>query len=303
MSRNVSLTQGFGRATNDIKQSFANFRNSNFIRGSKEFLNSNSLVAKVAFLVLVLICFVFLLRLGTAVVSWFLSPPKNPKVVDGMIKGTQQKVVPQDPKSKHAVTILRSSNQTDGIEFTWSVWLYIEDLKDQGKYKHIFHKGNDNIQTSGDNTGMNYPNNAPGLYLGKDSNNLNSFVIAMNTYDPSSTSSEKDMNEIVIINDITLHKWMNVMIRVDGRNLDVYINGTIAKRHVLNGVAKQNYGDVYVNMNGGFDGFLSDLWYHDYGLNASEIQKIVSDGPNMKMDTSAMKAGPPYYSLNWYFDQ
>ena len=61
MSTYVPLKQGLGKATNNIKQSFANFGNSKFVKGSKEFLNSNSLVAKVAFLVLVLICFVFLL--------------------------------------------------------------------------------------------------------------------------------------------------------------------------------------------------------------------------------------------------
>ena len=124
----------------------------------------------------------------------------------------------------------------------------------------------------------------------------------MNTYDPSVTSSAKDMNEIVTINDITLNKWMNIIIRVDGRNLDTYINGVITNRHVLHGVPKQNYGDVYVNMNGGFDGLLSDLWYHDYGLNASEIQSIVNKGPNMKSDHS-LDVVPPYFGLRWYFDQ
>ena len=92
MSKNVSLTQGIGKTANDIKQSFVGFGNSKFIKGSKEFLNSNTLVAKII-LVLILICFVFLLRLGTTVLSWMMSPSKNPKLVDGMIKGTQSKVI------------------------------------------------------------------------------------------------------------------------------------------------------------------------------------------------------------------
>ena len=140
------------------------------------------------------------------------------------------------------------------------------------------------------------------LYLGKDPQNLNSLVIAMNTYDPSSTSSSPDMNEIVIVNDIPLNKWISVMIRVDGRKLDTYINGTIVNRHMLRGVAKQNYGDVYVNMNGGFHGLLSDLWYHDYGLNASEIQTIVNNGPDLTKEKDD-GVNPPYLALKWYFDQ
>ena len=302
MSNYVPLTKGIGQTAKDIKGSFTNFGNSKFVTGSKEFLNSNSLVAKIAFLLLVVIVFVLFLRLGTSLVTWIMAPTRSPKLVKGILSGRKSKVISQDPKDKHSVTILRSRNQTDGIEFTWSVWLFIENLKDEGKYKHIFHKGNDAIQTSGDRNGMNYPNNAPGLYLGKDPNNINSLVIAMNTYDPSVTSTAPDMNEIVIVNDIPLNKWFNVMIRVDGRNLDTYINGTIVNRHVLRGVAKQNYGDVYVNMNGGFEGMLSDLWYHDYGLNASEIQTIVNDGPDMTMDKS-MDIYPPYLSLKWYFSQ
>ena len=61
------------------------------------------------------------------------------------------------------------------------------------------------------------------------------------------------------------------IIRVDVKNVDIYINGTIVIRHVLSGVAKQNYGDVYVNKNNGYSGMLSDLWYFNKGLNTTEI--------------------------------
>ncbi len=108
-----------------------------------------------------------------------------------------------------------------------------------------------------------------------------------------------NINEEIIVSDIPLNKWINVIIRVEGNNVDIYINGTIVTRHVLKDVPKQNYGDVYVNMNGGFSGFLSDLWYHDYALNTTDILAIVQDGPNMKMDQS-MDIFPPYFSLRWY---
>lgn len=299
MSGYVPLSRGLGQ---NIKGTFDNFGSNKYLSGTKDFLRSNSLVAKIAFLLLIVILFVLLLKAGTALVTWAMSPSRNPKLVKGILQGTKSKIIPQDPKANGSIPILRSRNQTDGIEFTYSVWLFIEHLKDLGHYKHIFHKGNDGFSTSGMHNGMNYPNNAPGLYLGKDPNNLNSLVIAMNTYDPTGRSTSSQVNELIHVNDIPLNKWINVIIRVDGRNLDIYINGTIVKRHVMKGVVKQNYGDVYVNMNGGFDGLLSDLWYHDYGLNASEIQKIVNSGPNMDMDKS-IDIYPPYLSLKWYFDQ
>ena len=56
---------------------------SSAVSGTKEFFQSNSLVAKVAFLVLVVILFVVLLRLGSTLITWIFSPSKNPKLVDG----------------------------------------------------------------------------------------------------------------------------------------------------------------------------------------------------------------------------
>lgn len=290
------LTQGLGqRLTNSrqqFQQTFRNFGNNKYVSGTSEFLNSNSIIAKFAFLIMIVVLFVILLRLGTHLLTWIMSTSSNPKIINGMKEAHLAKVVPQDPKASGSKTIKRSVNQQDGIEFTYSVWLFIEDFKQDGKYKHIFHKGNDGFSTSGSETGLNQPNNAPGMYLDKDTNNL---VILMNTYE--------NINEKVTVQDIPLNKWINVIMRVENRKLDVYINGTIVLRHTLSGVPKQNYGDVYINMNGGFQGMISDLWYHDYALTTYDILKIIQKGPNMKMDQTSLDVFPPYLSLRWYFNQ
>ena len=165
--------------------------------------------------------------------------------------------------------------------------MYIDDLEyKKGSYRHVFHKGNDDIGSDG----RNQPNNAPGLYIHPDKNAL---VVVMNTFNK--------INEEIIVNDVPLNKWINVMIRVDGKNVDIYINGTIVVRHVLTGVPKQNYGDVYVNMNGGYSGMLSSLWYYDSALNITEILDVVKDGPDMTLDRT-MSIFPPYFSLRWYLN-
>ena len=82
----------------------------------------------------------------------------------------------------------------------------------------------------------------------------------------------------------------------------MFINGTIVKRQKLDGVPKQNYDKVYLSMNGGYDGNTSNLWYYDYAIGINEIQKIVSDGPNLTMIDSDMTNSMPYYlSLRWFF--
>jgi len=254
-----------------------------------DFLSSTTLVSQVSFLLLVLFIFIILLRLGISFLWWLLSPAKSPKLINGMIDAKNMIMFPQDPSSSTAVPINRSINATNGVEFTWSTWIFIDNLQYlSGQYRHIFHKGNDQLT----NTGLNFPNNAPGLYISPDTNAL---VVIMNTFN--------DINQEVVIPNIPLNKWMNVIIRCQNNKLDIYINGTITKSVQLNGVPKQNYGDVFVAMNGGFDGYISNLWYYDYALGTTAISNLVNSGPNLKMygSTSFSNKMSKYLSLSWYF--
>ncbi len=239
--------------------------------------------------------FIFALRLGTSIISQLFSFGNSPYLVKGMIDAKQFVKIPQDPNVKNAVTLSRSANEQNGIEMTYSVWIYIDDLEyNKGSFRHIFHKGNDDInyEASPDMpAGMNQPNNAPGLYLAP---NTNSLVVVMNTFNT--------INNEVTIPDIPMHKWVCVQIMVENRQLDVYINGLLTRRKILDGVPKQNYGDVFVAMNGGFSGYISDLRYFNSTLGTSKIQQIVNSGPNLEMTSSNMTQSKPHYlSMRWFF--
>jgi hypothetical protein len=111
------------------------------------------------------------------------------------------------------------------------------------------------------------------------------------------------INEEILIPDIPLNKWVNIIIRCQNNSLDVYINGTIVKSHHLHGVPKQNYGDVYVAPNGGFSGYISNLWYYNYALPTTDIATLVKNGPNtnMKGTNSLSLKNANYLSLRWFF--
>ena len=262
------------------------------------FSESNSLISKVAFLLLVIFGFIIALRLGIILMTNIFKSKQNPHLINGMVDGTQSLVIQQDPKKKGSKTVLRSVNQSDGIEFTWSVWIYVNGIDlsgnsvDSGKYRHIFSKGTDYFLSNG----LNFPNNAPGLYLTPYKNEL---LVIMNT--------NEIINEEILIQDIPLNKWLNVIIRCNNTTVDVYINGIITKSTNLSGVPKQNYGNVYVAMNGGFNGYISNLWYYSNALNSSKIHNIVSRGPStkLKLNNSALSGlqlkFPNYLSLRWYF--
>jgi hypothetical protein len=266
-------------------QSFST-NNTNNTNWAKGMLSSNSIFAKIVFLILVLFLFVILLRIGTYIIGYFFAPNVSPHLIDGMIDAQQMLIFKQNSSATTDI-IHRSDNATEGIEFTWSIWVNIHKLDNVAVYQHIFHKGNSNLAENG----LNFPNNAPGLYIKPDTNEL---VVIMNTFNV--------INEEIDIPNIPLNKWVNVIIRCRENILDVYINGTITRSITLNGVPKQNNGDVYVAQNGGFQGNISNLWYYNYALGTAAIQNIVAQGPN-----TYMAAAPPmnkttdYLSLRWFF--
>ncbi len=301
----ADLGKGFANAQAGATGTFNKFRNNRMVSGTTDFLYSNSLVAKVCFLVLIIILFVIAIRLGSRLITWLLSPSKNPILVNGLRKGTKALRIYQDPKNANSIPILRSVNEREGLEFTWSVWLYIEKIGDpassaypnDSRYRHIFNKGDyQNVQSAtqfdGTNVnGMNFPNNAPGMYL---SQKKNAIVVVMNTFN--------NVLEEVEIKDIPINKWINVVLRCQGRKMDTYVNGTIVHRHVFNSVPKQNYGDVWVTQRGGFDGMLSSLRYFSHALTGVEVENLVKAGPNLTADDS-LKIFPPYFALRWFFSK
>jgi len=294
----------------EYKVQLQQFSSNQYVQGSKVFLQSNSIVAKFAFLILILILFMMLLSLGSFILSRIFSQDRNPILINGMINSRQMMIIPQNPSEKGAIPILRSNNEREGLEFTWSVWIYIDDFAyKEHEYKHVFHKGNDNIGkgNGGSIEGVNYPNNGPGLYImpridgaGENGNdgtgNVAGLMIVMNSFN--------EIMENIQVKDLPLHKWVNVIIRVSNQQqLDVYINGTLVKRHMLQGVPKQNYGDVYLSMNGGFSGNTSELRYFEEALGTRQIQSIVRKGPNKSFIAGTMdskKSTNDYLSTRWF---
>ena len=259
------------------------------------FQDSNSAIMNFAFVIMIIIIFFIALQMSITLISSLFSYQNNkPYLVNGMVDGKTMIEVEQDPNNSDSTTIIRSSNENDGVEFTWSTWLFLDDLEyNKGQFRHIFHKGDDNINYDDDTigAGLSYPNNAPGLYLAPYKNDL---VVVINTF--------QNVVERIRINNITLNKWINVIIRCENKTIDVYINGSIARRHVLSGLPRQNYGNVFICMNGGFSGNLSNLRYYNYALGTREIESIIFWGPNTNMaDESNMnKKNYNYLSFKWY---
>mgnify|MGYP005988328679 FL=1 len=301
---NQSVQSGFQAASDSYDQAKGNLTNT-FDDFSTEaavgvgvtsgFLYSNTIIAKFAFIILVLIVFLFLMNLGISMISYFTRPSNSPYIINGMIDGTNSMIVTQDPKNTESKPIYRSNNESEGLEFTWSSWIYIDDLnQDKDEFQHIFSKGDGGFDSD---TNLANVNNAPGMYVSPMTNKLHIIMDSVKNHDMSSGTNPNVIN----IDNVPLKKWVHVAIRAMNTKVDVYVNGIIASRLEMLDTPKQNYGDVYVCQNGGFFGKLSALRYYNRALNIFEINQIVSSGPKLAVvnDMGAQK-GFKYLSNYWY---
>jgi hypothetical protein len=205
-------------------------------------------------------------------------------------------VIYQDPNQQGAITIYPSVNAPAGLEFSYNCFLLLNKGTFQGTangLRHIFHKG----------SAVYKPLMCPGVFMRNDDNTL---VVYMN--------SANSWNNYCEIPNIPIGKFFHLAIVVRNMNVDVYINGNVVHRMELDGVPRQNFGDVYVFKNetfsdgnsdhpfsvvGAASGMISKLTYTAFALNYEQIDSLVRAGPSTKL-VSATQSLPPYFADNWW---
>ena len=271
---------------NTINKSMEQFSSPTDVNTTNEsFLNSNSIIAKVVFLIMVVIVFIILFVVSIRLIGFFLSPSQNPVIINGQITGNRTKTISQNPANSLA-QILRSNNESTGIEFTWAVWLYYTGSIGEG-YNPVFVKGDCSAPSASEFCSIN---NGPGVYFGKKNGNPNTLYILMDTVTtaavPAMTIDILDINSlpsnIIVVPNLPVSNYFHLAIRCRNSYIDVYINGTVVKSQNLMNVPKQNYYDLIVCPKTGFSGYLSQLQYFSKALSVVEINSIVQTGPNLK---------------------
>lgn len=295
-SATTSVSNGIENVKTGVQNTLGEFSEKGVVNASNEFLESNGLFAKFAFIILVLIVFLFLFKMGISIISYFTQVSSSPYVIKGLLDGNSGPVqITQDPANPKSTTILRSVNQQNGIEFTWSVWLFLQYSKmdtNSINFEPVFVKGSNNFYN-----GIN-PINGPGLYSVKD--DRNGTVSLMFKMDDIAAST----SGVISIQNLPLNKWVHVAFRLQNTVLDAYVNGIISNRAHLENAPKQNFYDIYV-FPGPFQGQLSNLQYFNRALNVFEINNIVMFGPNLSnsehSNTSKNATGNySYLNTAWY---
>ena len=112
-------------------------------------------------------------------------------------------------------------------------------------------------------------------------------------------NSYGDIQNEVSIPNIPVGKWFHTTLIVEQDKMSIYINGYLKERKMLVGIARQNFGDVWINAFGGFSGYLSRMRYYDYAVELSQVQADVTRGPDMELPYSEQQQ-PPYLAPYWW---
>lgn len=304
---NMSKKNNNGNNGNTNKESFKLPSLDGATKSIEQFSQGHSSITKFLFILLVFIVFILLFRLGSWILTKFLTPSKSPIILKGMTNGRNYMKINVNPTKKDPKPIFRSINQNQGLEFTWSTWLFVENVFSDSNdmYQRVFAKGGDEdidheMLVGGRSVNNQLVNVTPGLFL---ESNTNKLVFVMNTYDESLESSDIEMPyEIIEVENIPIQKWVCCTIRVQNKTVDVYVNGILTKRVNMKKIPKQNYGNIHVGGHSdGFNGYISSLRYFDHAVGNGKIQDILQAGPNLKMIGSEMTdTNPPYLSMKWY---
>jgi hypothetical protein len=155
-------------------------------------------------------------------------------------------------------------NPTIGLEYTYSFWIYVSDYTYKyGQWKRIL--------TKGDTNGVSGVSPDVALYP-----NTNALQVRLST-----TMGLEGAD----VQNIPLKKWNHIVILLNGRSLDVYINGFLERSVVFKGIPIMNNSPLSVckpNEPGaapGFYGQISRLQYFARAISTSEISALYQAGP------------------------
>ena len=186
------------------------------------------------------------------VVAWFFSKSTQ---LTRMADGNVQQII-------LANTLANNKNSNN---YTYSTWFYINDWNYRfGEPKIILGR-------------LDKDNNpGPSITLDAMENNL---TVAVACYPVSNSSATAPLVHQCNISNIPLQKWVNLIVSLYGRTLDLYLDGKLVRTCVLPGVAKVNPNtNILVTPAGGFNGWTTNFQYWPTASNPQEAYNIYKGG-------------------------
>lgn len=192
-----------------------------------------------------------------------------------------------------------------GGEYTFSFWVYINTWGDRGtKPSNVLRIVDADLTGNSLMAVMLYPSEptmAIRLYTGENSNNytndaarnalLMSGTGSLSSPATGSLTADDVSTPQCDLKDIDMQRWINITVTTNGRVVDVYYDGKLARSCILRNIIQAgNKGvqAVTIGENGGFQGSFGVMNYYAYTLTPDRIYSIYLAGPG----------GPPTF-LNY----
>jgi hypothetical protein len=215
--------------------------------------------------IVVIVLIIMLLR------YYFLDPYTLQNVKSGMVSSTIA-----------ANSLASNSPGVPSSNFAYSVWFYVNDWNYRyGEPKVIFGRmGSKSGPNEGSIQGVSGLDPCPAVVLGEVENNIS---VSLGCYPGQNEKPTTPGGNTVVhtcsVANIPIQKWVNLIVSVYGRTMDLYIDGKLVRTCLLPGVANvNNNADIYVTPNGGFNGWTAKLQYYPNSLNPQEVWNIYSQG-------------------------
>ena len=194
----------------------------------------------------------------------------------------------QSLKSAQTASIIAASSlasngsNTPSSNFAYSIWFYINDWNYRyGEPKVVFGRmGAKSSTNSGSIQGVSGLDPCPAVVLGATENNIS---VSLGCYPGANQQPTTPGGNTVVhtcdVANIPIQKWVNLIVNVYGRSMDLYIDGKLVRTCLLPGVASvNNNSNVYVTPAGGFNGWTSKFQYYPNPINPQQAWNIYRQG-------------------------
>lgn len=150
-------------------------------------------------------------------------------------------------------------------DYTYSIWFYVNDWSYRyGEPKVIFQR-------------MDSENSpAPSMEFASGINNLH---IHVDCYNPhvEQGGSKSEVHTCVVQN-VPLQTWTNVIMTVNNRAVDVYLDGKLVRTCILPGTPVASTKEIQLTPAGGFSGYTSNFEYKESAISPREAYEIYKNG-------------------------
>jgi hypothetical protein len=182
----------------------------------------------------------------------------------------------------------------EGGEFTVSTWIYINNWSyRQGFAKHIISVGGRNFDTFRIYLGGRKPklnirfHTKEGSAVGNGVGQGNRDSLDAATQNATYNVVENDSmllgsNQICDLPEVDLQRWVNLTVAVNGKTVDVYLDGKLSRSCVLPSYYKVDAGGYSATLlnYGGFGGQITTTNMYDAALNPDTVYKNYMAGPS-----------------------